>query len=273
MDSYTKLEESSRHHNLTTDKLNYLLSLVGSVEEDEAISQILASYQKLVLKVAQNLFAKVHGKIVGASLIDFVQQGSIGLWNAIITYNSTKGGFGPYARRGITFAIIRLIENVSGVIRKPARTHERWRRLQKQSDKSQEEEQELDCLNQIMNEDLIPFPLYDHFDESTLIENEFLLLVEKGLSKEHAEILKARIEGFSNTEIAQKLHLSRKTVITFMNDLKDSGTNLNDIGDKLARAVQAGTYKTCVSCNIKLKRDEWKYCKQCQREAVSNGKN
>lgn len=236
MDSYSKLHTFLRSPNLTTPQLNALLALRGSEGEDAAIEKIIASYQKVVYRISHRLFAKVQHTIIGASLLDFVQQGNIGLWTAIKKYDGSKGSFTAYAQRGISRSIIRLIENTSGIVRKPAKFHERWRRLLKQKDNSTKEE--LESMNLIIDSSVseITDNAVESDDNISYLEiEEFLTLVEEGLSQHHADALKGRLEGYSNTELARKMHLSRKTVIALFNDLKNVGASLDEMREKLVR--------------------------------------
>lgn len=268
MDSYSKLQDWCQKPNLTTVELNTLLERIGSEYEEEAVAEIIERYQKTVVAIAKRMFYKVGNSISGASMLDFVQQGNIALWTAIKTYDSSKGAFTPYAKRGVTSALIRLIENTVGIVRKPARVHERWRKLRKQILIAVEDRRELELLDEIITSPLGDFDISQATEDNDLLlieEEEFLLLVEKGLSKRHKDALRKRLDGFSNTEIARHLHLSRKTVISLFRDLKNAGTTLNEIREKLARAAKAETFQNCPVCGRKLKRDEWKYCAACRR--------
>ncbi|MBC8228275.1 sigma-70 family RNA polymerase sigma factor [bacterium] len=272
MDSYAKLQESLQKPNLTTEQLEHLLAQVGSDQEAEAVAKIIDSYQKMVLKIAQSVFANVRKHIVGASLLDFVQQGDIALWKAIITYNPRKGAFTSYAERGILSAITRLVENTSGVVRKPARFHERWRKLHKQKVLSDLEVEELARMDEAINEVIVEQEfVVEAAASAESSENDFLSLVEASLSKRHADVLRARLDGFSNTAIAKKLGYSRKTVIALFNDIKGDSKSLSELVDKLSRATMAQCYEYCPLCDKKLRRYEWKYCAECQKEEVANG--
>jgi len=224
MDSYSKLQDAISHRKLKTEELNRLLSLIGTDEEELAVARIIECYQRVVYSIAQKLYRNSQYYVVGVSLLDFVQQGNLGLWIAIKKYDAEKGAFSSFAKQGIKSSIIRLIENTSGIVRKTSRIHERWRNLKKREVLTSVEKEEFNALNKMIISSMQNFEVQDisfEIDDSQIIEDEFLLLVEKGLSKRHADVLRARMAGFKNTEIASRIGCSRKTVISLFGEIRE----------------------------------------------------
>jgi len=93
--------------------------------DEDAIRQMVKSNLRLVVYVAKEYAGR------GVSLMDLIQEGSIGLLAAARKFDYTKDyRFSTYATKWIRQGVTRCLMNNAGVIRVPLHTAERIRRLQ-----------------------------------------------------------------------------------------------------------------------------------------------
>ena len=93
--------------------------------DEEAIRQMVNSNLRLVVYVAKEYAGR------GVSLMDLIQEGSIGLLIAARKFDYTKDfRFSTYATKWIRQCVTRCLMNNSGIIRVPLHTGEKIRKLQ-----------------------------------------------------------------------------------------------------------------------------------------------
>ena len=153
-----------------------------------AVEELLKKYKNIVLKIARHYF------IVGGDIDDLMQEGMIGLYQAINTYDESKeASFKTFAmlciKRRILTAIkkanakknqifLYLVDNDSLVF------------FDKPSNRENPE------INYISKEN------FDYINEA----------IHKKLSKLEQKVLKLYLAGESYIEIAQKLKIEKKSV-------------------------------------------------------------
>ncbi len=109
---------------LTAEQERDLAKRCAAGDED-AIRQMVNSNLRLVVYVAKEYAGR------GVSLMDLIQEGSIGLLIAARKFDYTKDfRFSTYATKWIRQCVTRCLMNNSGIIRVPLHTGERIRKLQ-----------------------------------------------------------------------------------------------------------------------------------------------
>ena len=118
------LSEIRRYTRLTPEEERDLARRCAGGDE-EAIRRMVNSNLRLVVSVAR----EYRGR--GVPLLDLIQEGSIGLLAAAKKFDYTLDyRFSTYATKWIRQGIIRYLENHTGLIRVPAHTAERMRRVE-----------------------------------------------------------------------------------------------------------------------------------------------
>lgn len=118
------LSEILRYPRLTPEEERDLARRCAGGDE-EAIRRMVNSNLRLVVSVAR----EYRGR--GVPLLDLIQEGSIGLLAAAKKFDYTLDyRFSTYATKWIRQGIIRYLENHTGLIRVPAHTAERMRRVE-----------------------------------------------------------------------------------------------------------------------------------------------
>ena len=117
------LSEIRRYPRLSPEEERHLARLCAAGDED-AIRRMVSSNLRLVVSVAREYAGR------GVPLLDLVQEGSIGLIAAAQKFDYTMDfRFSTYATKWIRQRIGMSLNDHSGVIRVPAHTAERMRKL------------------------------------------------------------------------------------------------------------------------------------------------
>lgn len=191
------LKEIGRHPLLTREEELHLAMLYAE-EKDEAARQLfINSNLRLVVSVAKKYVGR------GLPLIDLIQEGNMGLMNAVEKYDYTKGyKFSTYATYWIRQAILRSVDNTGRTIRLPVHQMGLLRKMERAVDKYVQEHgaepssEELAAIMEISEEKLhevrmcrqdamsLNVPIGE--DEDTSLEE--ILVDEKAISpEEHIE--------------------------------------------------------------------------------------
>ncbi len=113
-----------RQYPLLTPQQERALAQRCAAGDEEAIRQMVSANLRLVVSVAREYAGR------GVPLLDLVQEGSIGLLAAARKFDYTLDyRFSTYATKWIRQGITRCLENHTQLIRIPAHTAERIRRL------------------------------------------------------------------------------------------------------------------------------------------------
>lgn len=152
--------------------------------DEKCLDLLMASYKKLVTTISRKYF------IIGADINDVIQEGMIGLFNAYINFDEEKNvQFKTFASTCINRQILSAI---------------------KKAYKFSNELTIEDNLNIFTNNSPIVSP-----EEDFIFNEEYKHLlkeIEKLLSKKEQEILNLFLENKSYDEIAEELHVSKKSV-------------------------------------------------------------
>ena len=114
-----------RRYPLLTPEEERALAMRTAAGDEEAIRQMVNSNLRLVVSVAKEYAGR------GVPLLDLIQEGSIGLLAAAKKFDYTMDfRFSTYATKWIRQGVIRCLTNHSQLIRVPAHTAERIRKVQ-----------------------------------------------------------------------------------------------------------------------------------------------
>ena len=135
------LEKDQKQQEMGSDEMSYYLRQIRQIprlnateerelarrcaEGDEnAVRQLVSANLRLVVSVAKEYAGR------GVPLLDLVQEGSIGLLTAARKFDYTLDyRFSTYATKWIRQGVTRCLMNHAGLIRVPAYTAERMRKL------------------------------------------------------------------------------------------------------------------------------------------------
>lgn len=117
------LQEIRQFPRLTPEE-EYVLARRCAQGDEEAVRRMVNANLRLVVSVAREYAGR------GVPLMDLIQEGSIGLLTAAKKFDYTMNcRFSTYATKWIRQGISRCLTEHSGIIRVPAHTAERMRRL------------------------------------------------------------------------------------------------------------------------------------------------
>jgi RNA polymerase sporulation-specific sigma factor len=183
--------------------MNELELLEKSKTDEKAVEKLLTMYKPLVLKIARGYF------IVGEEIDDIVQEGMIGLYKAINSYEEEKAGFKTFAtlciKRQILSAIKKANTNKSKMF---------W---------------DL-CDDQTLDFFLAPSNKENPENKIISKENYNLLnsTIQNSLSDLEKSVLKEYLAGGKYEEIANKLGMEKKSVDNALNRIRNKLLHLLD---------------------------------------------
>lgn len=112
--------------------------------DEEAKQKLVEANMRLVMNIAK------HYRNALVPFEDLVQEGAIGLMNAVERYDPSKGyRFSTYATHWIRQAIGRAIDNKAKTVRIPAHVAEQLRRLERERDRLRRETGEEPSIEQL----------------------------------------------------------------------------------------------------------------------------
>lgn len=180
---------------------------------------IIDEHINLIHKVITNLFgdnenADRIAKLTNHSYDDIFQTGLIGLWQATLKFKPTKGKFSTYAYKSIKNHILKLTSN-----EKQRRENKLNKSLYEKIVNDEEETTLLDLIEDknCNFEDVV----MDHVDVDLLIN-------KLQLTKQQKDIVLMLSEGYSYTEIGDKLGTSRQNVGNQVNCIRKKSKNINE---------------------------------------------
>ncbi len=182
--------------NLTDEEL---IDLAKNGDE-MALDFLLDRYKVLASKIARSYF------LVGAEYEDLLQEAMIGLYKAYISYDkNSKASFSTFARTCITRNVqtaVKTANRKKNQILNSSISLTNQGGLQKQGD----EDEDITLI--IPSNSLTP--------DEKLIESETLQSIKEKikqcLSKFELDVLVLYLQGYSYTQIAQKLNLTNKSI-------------------------------------------------------------
>lgn len=175
-------------------------ALIAIAQDGENPKQVWAQ-EELLNKYGSMVRAKARSYyLVGASTEDVMQEGMIGLFQAICVYKPDKGAsFATFANLCVRRKILQAINLANRDKHKPLNLAESL------DDKNNEN---LMAKVEALNIEVSP--------EETLIGKEervdFWERLQKSLTKMEREVLTLYLQGLSYTEIAQELALQEKSI-------------------------------------------------------------
>ncbi len=165
---------------------------------DFALEELLKQNKPLINQIARKYF------LIGAEIDDLIQEGMIGLYRAIVTFDVSKDiNFKSYAKVCIERAVFNAIKSANSKKNLP---------LNQSVSLSLQDDSESDD-----DDDVVAYITWDDSDpESILINREnYSKLFEKAtqnLSVFEKNVLKLYLDGLTYAEIAEKLNKSAKSV-------------------------------------------------------------
>ena len=165
---------------------------------DFALEELLKQNKPLINQIARKYF------LIGAEIDDLIQEGMIGLYRAIVTFDVSKDiNFKSYAKVCIERAVFNAIKSANSKKNLP---------LNQSVSLSLQDDSESDD-----DDDVVAYITWDDSDpECILINREnYSKLFEKAtqnLSVFEKNVLKLYLDGLTYAEIAEKLNKSAKSV-------------------------------------------------------------
>lgn len=170
--------------------------ILSSKTNHDALEKVMAEYKPLVTSIARRYF------LTGAELDDLVQEGMIGLYKAIQTFDKTKSSFKTFASLCINSQIKTAIKSANNLKNK--------------------------FLNEVMLEDNEEKMYLIHSEEPNpedkIINEEHFKIVKNEIASKltllEKQILKQYLLGKSYDQIAKTLCIDKKSVDNGLNRIR-----------------------------------------------------
>lgn len=185
---------------------NELLSLI-SENSEEARAEIVKKYTGIVYKIAIKYFKLA--KTFGIEEKDLIQEGMIGLAKAIDTYNVNKQVL------FYTYVTLCIESSIKSAIKMASRM--KYQSLNTSISLDELYEAETQTINEIIKDESLD-PSIQLLDKENL--EEILELLQELLTPSELEILKLKVEGYSNKEISIKTSKNKKSIENTMFRIK-----------------------------------------------------
>lgn len=193
---------------MTTNYLSYLTSLSdeellarikdpSSTEQRDAVNTLLNRYKSEVRFLSRTYF------LIGSDQQDLLQEGMIGLYHAVQSYQESIGLFRPFARTCITRQLISALR--VSLREKNIPLNQAISLDQMTRDEEGEEHSMLDLLPD--SSGLSPEDSAIQFEEESLLLDKF----HSVLSKLESQVLDLYLTGMNYHEIADSLQISSKS--------------------------------------------------------------
>lgn len=184
--------------------------------DTESMNSLMEKYKVTVRKKANTLF------LIGGDTEDLIQEGMIGLFNAINTYDITKNAsFKTFANMCIAGQMNHAIEAANRFKHGPLNSYISYDiKLTEDDDESL-----LDVIEDIE----------EHEPENQYIDKEnvrnMLIKIKDTLSPLEWDVFLLHVNGTNYREIASKLNKSEKSIDNALNRIKQKVTKLNEDED------------------------------------------
>ncbi len=185
--------------------------ILAKLGDHTAIGQLMAKYKHLVRNVVRKYF------LVGGDQEDLMQEGMIGLYDAILSYDIEKNDhFEPYAYLLIERHVLNAIKKATSYKNSPLNDGAR-----------------LDHQGGLgVEEGTIPLAMDSLTPEEILVRQEqerlFHEAIETKLTTLEKDIVALYLKGFSYQMIAEKLSISAKSVDNGLSRIKAKLSYLKD---------------------------------------------
>ena len=182
------------------------IELLKAAQTDEyAVEELLKKYKPLVLKIARRYF------LVGGDIDDLVQEGTIGLYKAIMVYNQEKEA------SFITFATLCIKRQLQSLVRK---------------ENTQNNSVFLDLFNDDDLNKLINIPTNKGNPEQVAISNQNLQYIDSEIKSQLSDfeykVLQQYLNGMSYEQIATENGTNKKSIDNALSRLRAKLSHLLD---------------------------------------------
>lgn len=171
--------------------------------DHEACDFLLRKYSYMVKRIARSFY------LVGAENDDLIQEGMLGLYNAICTYEPDKATFSTYCVLCIKNAILDAVKSNNRLKHQPLNNSVSYTQMDEESNSSFM----LDLFtNGIDSAEIIAMQNEDY---ATLLN-----YIKDNLSQKDIEVLRLYLNGLTYLEIAKKTNLEYKKVDNTIQKIK-----------------------------------------------------
>ena len=184
--------------------------------DTESMNSLMEKYKVTVRKKANTLF------LIGGDTEDLIQEGMIGLFTAINTYNSSKNAsFKTFANMCIAGQMNHAIEAANRFKHGPLNSYISYDiKLTEDDDESL-----LDVIEDIEEHE----PENQYIDKENV--RDMLIKIKDTLSPLEWDVFLLHVNGTNYREIASKLNKSEKSIDNALNRIKQKVTKLNEDED------------------------------------------